>query len=63
MKHETNHTHQHPEKAKDQLTGPQGVDKAPGEDQADNPKEGVSIAQSQKAKKVDGNPGEETGQQ
>ncbi|NCI51824.1 hypothetical protein GWC95_18005 [Sediminibacterium roseum] len=47
------------DKPQDQLSGPQGVDKAPGEDAADHPEEGLTIQDSQKAKKVDADPQEE----
>jgi hypothetical protein len=46
-------------KPSDQLSGPQGIDKDPTRDPADNPNEGNDLQQSQKAKKVDADPEEE----
>lgn len=59
MKHETNHTHDHPQKTEEQLTGPQGTDKDPALDPADNPLTGVDAKESQKGKKVEADPGAE----
>jgi hypothetical protein len=46
-------------KPTDQLSGPQGNDKAPADDTADNPNQGTDVPHTQKAKKVDADPAEE----
>jgi hypothetical protein len=47
-------------KPTDPISGPQGTDKDPSEDPADNPSQDSDIQQTQKAKKVDADPEEES---
>ena len=47
-------------KSNDQLTGSQGNDKGPTDDPAENPADGTDLQHSQKAKKVDADPEEES---
>jgi hypothetical protein len=47
-------------KPTDQLSGPQGTDKWPTDDPADSQGQETDVQESQKAKKVDADPAEES---
>jgi hypothetical protein len=48
-------------KPTDQLSGPQGIDKGRTDDPADSQGQETDVQHSQKAKKVDADPAEESG--